>query len=276
MTEASNSRALRDAIVGDPVQHRPQIGLRTAIVTAVDKSGTAAGSWTATVRFADGSTASGIGFYGWWNASVNAVVDVLTVGPTLRILGPMAPSAVYAGTPPAWPAPPAPPAGPPTVRTVTVQPADAAMWDAQAQQWRTDVLAQGGVVPNRAMWFYGAAVATAIGAGSLVSASLYVQRLMTANGPDGPANVRTGTHAFTARPGDGSGPLGNVAAAGTLARGQARMLVLPATVVAALGAGAAGVGLEPGVLGSSNADTLAVAALGDNPASGQLTLTISG
>lgn len=267
------SPRLRDALLPD-VSDQP---MGSGVVTAVSK---ASAPWTVTVRFADGTTLAMLAA-GWYDPTVNDVVLVWRHGETAVCLGAYAGAAKVVATTAtlttiAAPAtPPTPPTMPTTTRTVYVSAASSATWRPSA--WRADDdLYQGGDVAQRGFWFYGGAIAAAKGAGTITAASVWVPRRGTPHGAEW-GNVRLGTHGFGSVPGSGATALANVVEYdGALARGGDAAVSLAAGHLAALNAGAAGLGLEPGDPGAQAADHLVVYGVSAQPATGQLALTIAG
>lgn len=264
--------------IAPPAESPPGLELRQGIVRAISK---ASSPYVVTVDLS-GVSHAGICYLAWWEPEVGAVVQVLKQGPSLFVLGPVAPANVvvpahdHAATIDPAPAPPPPPAEPtptPAPRTATVTANASRSWQ-PPYGWRSgDDLYQGGGSAQRGFWFYGSKIADAKGAGSIVAATIFVKRLDN-HGVNGSANVRLGTHGHTAEPTDGSGALSNVAKVGTLGRGKGATFNLTAGQIAALNAGAAGVGLEPGALGYTSVDYLIAAGRSDGDWSGVLTLTV--
>lgn len=266
---------LRDALAGmqllaqGPGEVQPPVRVVTGVVTAVQ---TATSPHTVRVQLAEGTVTEPLPFLGWWAPTVNDVVWMLQQGPALYVLGGLAPANLYVPPAPIVPdTPDTPPPAPPTVRTVGVSPIDRAYWSPWG--WRREALIQGGPNHYRGHWFYGSQIAAAKGAGTIVAASIYVERTTDAHGVNGAANVRLGTHAMGDAAGSGAGALGNVSVQAQLTRGQAAQVPLSAAQIAALNGGHVGVGLEPGATSYSSADYLKATASG---ASGQLSLTIQG
>lgn len=263
MTRPPN-HPLRD-VLGTPT--RGLVWL-TGVVTEVD---TVRVPHTIRVRLADGTITEPITYMGWWSPLINDTAELIAQGSKLMALGAVAPSNLDLPNPPApvIPAtPPDAPTAPPVIRTVPVQPVDAAYWSQWG--WRTDGLIQGGPA-NRAHWWYGTAVQAARAGGVIVGGSVYVERLNTAHGVNGAANVRVGVHTQAERPVSGESQLAEVAAVRTLARGKGTTVPLTAAQVAALNAGALGLGLEPGGSSYSSPDYLRATIGG---ASGALSLTV--
>lgn len=266
---------------GDP-EARPPLEWLTGVVRAVDTSGT---PYTVDVDIDGGAvTAEGLTYPGWWSAEVGAVVELLRQGPRIRVWDVNAPARVQVGahnhaTPPTDPAPPPAPGAAPTaptaVRTVTVEAADSGTYQPAYSSWREDQVGQGGD-GRRGLWFYGTGIATAKGAGTITSATVFVKR-KSSGGVNGGANVRLGTHAHATQPGGSPGALGNVATVGTLEHGKGGTFSLTAAQIAALNAGTAvGVGLEPGASGYTSADYLLAEPRSAGEWSGVLQLTIEG
>lgn len=275
-------RPLRDALTGgdsdDPVDWI------TGLVVAVQLS---IAPHTITVRLADGTEVPGITFLGWWVPRVNDVVHLLRRGPAMLALGAVSPTQAKVSphrhrtadidgyVTPADPTPAAPPpkpSAPPTVRTVGVTPVGKAYWSPYG--WKSDDLAQGGPQGLRAFVWYDTRIADAKGSGTITGGSVYFQRRNTSHGPGGGANVRLGTHGFTLQ--NVTNPtlaLGSVEVTRTLARGEAANVPLSAAQIAALNAGARGIGLEPGAGSYSSPDYLRMV---NDAAAGQLSLTIQG
>lgn len=268
-----DTQRLRTALAaGDGAQ---QVG--TGIITAVAK---ASAPWVVTVRLADGSTLDMLAA-GWYEPTVNDVVLVWRAGDTAVCLGGFAGSSKTIATTAtltsiAAPAtPPAPPTQPPTVRVAYVSAISSRSWRDGA--WRADdEVHQGGDVAERGFWFYGGQIAGAKGSGTITAATIWVPRSAALHGADR-GNVRLGTHTFTSLPGSGASALSNVNSfTAAVGRGGDVALQLTAAQLAALNAGAAGLGLEPGAVGARDADCLIVAGVSTQPATGQLALTISG
>lgn len=257
------------------------VRIRAGVVTALSKATT---PWTVTVRFADGTSTGAIAAMGWYDPVVNDPVMVLQQGPANVCMGGFAGAAkvvsttVTVVTPPTPPTPPAPPAAAPTVRTVNLASNSTACWSPSWGGWRTDNddPRQTGTSAQRGFWFYGSQIATAKGAGTITAATVYITRRNSSHGVGGAANVRLGLHSFGTLPGSGASALANVAVRGALSRGQDATIALDAGQIAALNAGAAGIGLEPGVGGTSSTDYLIALGKGSLAASGQLQLTITG
>jgi hypothetical protein len=265
---------IRDQLLPDPTAGP----LGSGIVTAVSK---ASAPWLVTVRLADGTTQTMLAA-GWYNPVVNDVVLVYRQAGAYVCLGSFAGVANVVATTAtlttigAPATPPAPPTLPTTVRTAFVSADSSKTWAAGA--WRTDndQLYQTGDTAQRAFWFYGTKIATAKGAGTIISATIWIPRQASAHGADR-ANVRLGTHGFATLPGSGASALGNVQSyAAAVPRGGDVAIALTAGQLAALNGGAAGVGLEPGTVGGTNADYLIAVGKTTQPATGQLALTISG
>ncbi|HXH36907.1 MAG TPA: hypothetical protein VNJ54_21200 [Plantibacter sp.] len=230
-----------------------------------------------------GVTVAGLIFPGWWDAQVGATVTVLQQGSSLEVINVAAPARTRVGehnhttpptNPPPPPAPPAPPAAPIGVRTVSVVADASSTWIPSFANWRTEQVWQGGD-GRRGFWFYGSKIASAKGTGTIVGASIFVKR-SGSGGVNGGANVRLGTHTFGAQPASGGTAHGNVAAIGQLGKGQGLTLALTAAQVAALNAGAVGVGLEPGAAGYVTPDYLIAEPRSLGDWSGALSLTIEG
>lgn len=268
-------RPLRDALAAPD---QPElVTVTSGVVTRVVASGS---PYTVQLQMPDGSTASGLPYPGWWAPRVGDVAIVLRQGGALTVLHAVAPcdtvtaphrhkAADIDGSiiPPA-PAPPpvpTPPAPAPTIVTRTVQPTAMGSWGGPSP---ADQMVQG--AGNSAYWFYGTGIATARGSGTITGGTIYVERLATAHGVNGDANVRLGAHGLTGPPGSG-GDITSVDIAARLARGQGRTVPLTPAHVAALNAGARGLGLARGAAGYASADYLRVTA---GSPSGALSLTI--
>lgn len=279
---------LRDALAGlaippaVPGEAPSAVDMVTGVVTQVDFVST---PHTIRVRLADGTITAALPYLGWWVPRVNDVAWMIRQGPALYPLGAIAPAAtvtsphrhaaadvdgtVIPDAPPP-PVPAGPPPAPPTVRTIGITPVDMAYWSSFG--WKADDLVQGGP-NNRAFWFYGDQIAQAKGSGTIVAASIYVQRVSGSHGVNGGANLRLALHPHATRPGSGATPLGSLDVRMQLERGQAANVSLAPGQLAALNGGEKGLGLEPGASGYTSADYLRAAAGG---ASGQLSLTIQG
>jgi len=278
MTDAAR---FRDAVRGP--DSWPMMPIRAgAVITAVDMT---TAPWRVKVRFSDGTVTDWILCAGWYKPVVNDVVMVGLVDRAPVCLGGYAGSVKVALTEtvlatPSTPAPPpsAPPP-PPTVRTANISAVSSSTWSPSWGGWRTDDddVRQGGTSAQRGFWFYGTAIAAAKGSGTIVSGTVYVERRDSTHGVSGAANVRIGTHGNATRPGSGASAHANVQAYnGRLLRGQDDMFALSAAHIAALNAGAHGLGLEPGVVGTAVADYLIALGVGATGASGQLSLVIQG
>lgn len=249
-----SSNPLAEAIRGVPGEAQPIAWRSGVLVTAVDTTAT---PHTVTVRLADGTYLTGVPYLGWWQATVDERVELVLIGQAPLVLGPVAPATLATYTPPTPPTPPAPPPPPPTIRTVQIQPTSAdpgATWDSGGY-W-SDYIRQGGTGSKRGHYFYGTQIQDAIGSGTLLSGTIYIERVNDAHGVSGEANVRLGTHTYTARPGSGSSALAAVSVVGTLRRGKGKALKLSTAQVAQLNAGADGLGLEPGATSYSSPDYL--------------------
>lgn len=222
------------------------------------------------IRLADGTVTDWLSFLGWWEPTVNDVVHIMRKGPALLVLGPEAPANVHVTAAAVTPVtPPAPPPAPPSLVEVPVAPIDRAYWGLGA--WRRDTLIQGGPNGYRTHWFYGTGIATAKGAGTIVAASIYIERENTSHGVNGAANVRLGVHQLANASGADGTALSSVGVQRTLQRGEAANVPLSAPMIADLNAGGDGLGLEPGSTSYSSADYLKAVITG---ASGQLSLTV--
>lgn len=257
----------------------PPLQLRTALVRAVDTGST---PHTADIDLG-GVTVSGVTFLAGHDLEAGAVVKVLQQGPELLILGPLAPARMVVAehnhtTPPVNPAPPAaPPAAPtapPSVTVLSVTATDSGTWQPSYSSWREDQVGQSGD-GRRGFWFYGGGIAAAKGSGTIAAATVFIKR-KSSGGVNGGANVRLGTHSLTAQPGGSPGSLSNVATVGTLAPGQGAAFALTPAQIAALNAGAVGVGLEPGSSGYTSADYLLAEPRSAGDWSGVLQLTVEG
>lgn len=264
--------------LADP-ERPPQLQMRTGIVRTVDTTGSL---YTVELDLG-GVTIPGVTFLAGHDLEVGAVVKVLQQGPEVFILGPLAPARMVVAehnhttppvNPPSPPAPSAPPTAPPTVRTVTVVATDSGTWQPSFAAWREDQVGQGGD-GRRGFWFYGTAIATAKGSGTITAATVFIKRTGS-GGVSGAANVRLGTHSHTAQPGSGGTALINVSTVGTLQHNQGAAFALTAAQVAALNSGATGVGLEPGAGGYTSVDYLIAYPRSSGDWSGVLQLTIEG
>lgn len=253
--------------------------LRTALVRTVDTSGT---PYTVAIDLG-GVTVSGVTFRDGMDPEPGQVVKVLQQGSELFIIGSPAPARVVVAehnhtTPPVNPASPAaPPAAPvagPSVTVRSVTAADSGTWQPAYSSWREDQVGQGGD-GRRGLWFYGGGIAAAKGSGTIIAATVFVKR-KSSGGVNGGANVRLGTHSLTAQPVGNPGVLSNVATVGTLTPGQGAALALTPAQVAALNAGAVGVGLEPGAGGYTSSDYLLAEPRSAGDWSGVLQLTVEG
>lgn len=271
---------IRDALAPqDPDALVTAPSLRTAVVTVVSK---AAAPWTVRVRFPDGTQTDPMLCAGWYDPTVNDRVFILQQATGLLCLGAAAGSAKVVATTAslttiAAPAtPPTAPAAAPTMTVANVAAVSSRSWDPTAAAWITedDDLRQTGLNARRAFLFYGTAIATAKGAGTIVRATLYLSRRLSQHGVDGPANVRLGTHTNATQPGSGATAHSNVATVAQLNRGEDAAVVLTSAQLAALNAGAAGLGLEPGTTGAASADYLIGLGKSALAASGQLQLVV--
>lgn len=269
---------LRDALATDAPE---PLRLISGIVTSHSTLGV---PYTVTVRIPDGATTPPLPYPAWWVPRVGDVVTMFYAGGVFTVHGAVAPAQTHVyphrhaavdidGTvlPPAPPAPPVPtaPTAPPSVRNVGVPAVDWGSWGGQASNG--SAMIQGGPT-NDAFWFYGNGIAAAKGSGTIIGGSIYIERVSSAHGVNGAANVRLGTHGYTARPGAGGG-IANVAVVGALAKGQGATLALTAAQIAALNAGHKGLGLLHGGTSYTSADYLRATVGG---ASGQLSLSIQG
>lgn len=265
-------------LLSDPETPAP-VQMRTGIVRTVN---TATTPHTVSVDVG-GITVTGLTYPHCWDAEVGAVVSLLQQGPKLDIYKVAAPARVKVGehnhttpptNPPAPPAPPAAPVAPTGIRTVSVLAASSASWVPAFSNWRVDGVYQGGT-GQRGFWFYGTGIASAKGAGTILSATVFVKR-SSSGGINGGANVRLGTHGNGTQPANGGTAHANVEVVGTLPRDAGATFALTAAQVAALNAGAAGVGLEPGASGFVTADYLIAVPRSAGDFSGALQLTIQG
>ena len=272
------ANAVRDALLPvDSDALTDPTSFRFGWVTVVNKAAT---PWTVRVKFADGTETDPMLCAGWYNPRVNEYVAVLKQGPATFCLGGFAGAAqvvattatlTTVGTPAT---PPGSPAAPPVLTTYNLPAVSTASWNGSAWRTDTDDVIQGGATAHRGFWFYGTAVATAKGAGTIVSGRLYLERRDSEHGPDGPANVRLGVHSFTTQPGSGSAALSNVWTPQTLDRGEDASVSIPTAAIAALNAGADGFGLEPGAAGVGSVDHLIALGKTASGASGQLQLVV--
>lgn len=269
------SSPLVQALAGP--EQNPALQLRTGTVRAVNTSLTP----HELELDIGGVTVTEVCYLFGWAAEVGATVQVLQQGPLLLVLGPLAPGRVVVGahnhtTPPTDPAPPPLPPAPepaPSVRkTVAVTAVASATFVPSFGNWRDDKVIQGGT-GQRGFWFYGSKIATAKGAGLIVSGSVFIKRARS-GGVSGAANVRLGTHPHTAQPGSGAAALDAVGTVGTLLQGQGKTFPLTTAQIDALNAGAGGVGLEPGASGYVTADYLIAEPRAAGDWSGSLTLTV--
>lgn len=158
---------------------------------------------------------------------------------------------------------------------MAVEAVSSATWATQyGSDWRYDAVIAGGPTSQRGFWFYGGGIAAAKGAGTIVAATVFVKR--ASGGVDGLANVNVGTHGFASQPGSGAASLANEAVVGGLRKGQGGTFALTAAQVAALNAGAVGVGLEPGSTSYTSADYLIAEPRTAGSWSGVLQLTVEG
>lgn len=253
--------------------------LRTGTVASVSKVST---PWTVTVTLPDGTVTAPMLMAGWYDPVVNDQVVVLQQGQALFCLGGYAGAAKVVATtaalvtPPAPATPPPPPAAQPTLTTTNIPAVTSACWSPSWGGWRTDNddPRQGGTTAQRGFWFYGNAISTAKGSGTILSGKLYMARRQSDHGSSGQATVRLGVHSFATQPGSGAGSLSSVYTPAALYRGEDITINLSTEVVAALNAGALGFGLEPGALGTSSTDYLVALGKGANGASGQLQLVV--
>ena len=286
MTTPKRTSKLVKAIGGQDGGVDFPLQLRTGVVQAISKATT---PWTLTITLGN-TNISGITYLGWWDAVVGGIVQVLQQGPQLLVLGPLAPAKVIVsphrhaaadvdGTiivaPPAPPVPTAPPAVV-TTRIVNITAQGSASWQFSYSTWRNDFI-QGGSSSNlrRAFWFYGGQIAAAKGAGNIIGGSIFVRRTGTGGVYQG-ANVRLGTHGLGSASGSGAGAHGNVAVVGQLNKEQGVTFALTGAHLAALNAGAAGLGLEPGSTSYTSPDYLVGYGRDAGEWSGQLSLTIQG
>lgn len=274
---ATNRRVLRDALLGGDTP--PPIRITTGIVTAVNRT---AVPCVISVRLPEGTVVDGLTYPAWWFPREGDVTNLFYAGGVFLVHGPVAPAQVVVdphrhaasdidGTvlPPAPPpaaVPPAPPAQP-SQRTVPVAPVDWGSWGGQASN--TGVMIQGGPT-NDAFWFYGGAIQAARAGGTIVAGSIYVERLATDHGVNGGANVRLGVHGHPGRPG-APGSISAVGVIGQLGKGQGRVMSLTAAHIAALNAGAVGLGLAHGGTSYVSADYLKATR---GAPSGQLSLIV--
>lgn len=271
------SRPLRDALSAGDQTPTPQI---TAAV--VEDTSTASSPHTVSLRMPDGLLVPDLTYPGWWSPRVGDVATVVTQGGVVTILHAVAPCLTVVAphrhktedidgyvipAPPTPPPPPTPTPAPPTVVTRTVQPTDMGSWGGAS--FNQNQMIQGGPAHD-AFWFYGDGIAAAKGSGTITGGTIYVQRLATAHGVGGAANVRLGVHGYTGRPG-AAGGVTTAEVVAQLNRGQGVAVPLTAAHVAALNAGAKGLGLAHGSASYTSADYLR--ALATAP-SGALSLTI--
>lgn len=81
---------------------------------------------------------------------------------------------------------------------------------------------QAGERNYRGLWFYGTSIAaTLAGYNAVTGLEIYVQRVNTAHGVNGAANVRIGTHSYTSQP-SGAPTIVNLVIPGTLNRGEGK------------------------------------------------------
>lgn len=256
---------LRDALTGGDTPG--PVTVMSGVVTGTSK---ASSPYTVVLRLADGTETEPTPYPAWWEPRTGDVVTALHQGGTLTILGPVAPAELAAEAAPPPPEPPPAPEPPPSRRTVNVQPTDMGSFGAYNQHQREMVQGWVGGRPASAFWFYGNRIAEARAGGRIVSGSIYVQRLGTAHGVGGEANVRLGVHKRTGRPG-APGDIQHVGVTARLRRGQAKNVPLTAVHVAALNEGYRGLGLAVGGAGYTHPDYL-LATVGG--ASGALSLTV--
>jgi hypothetical protein len=245
----NGAQSLRAALNGPDFDTRP-LRLRKGQVTATAATTPA----TVTVRLSTGVTVPGVCYIASYTPAVGDVVFCVQAGPVLVCFGTLAGT-----TPPAVAADPWPLTDT-TATTVTA--ASSALWTGTA--WSAGTAGQ-----PAGVWLYGTTVATVKGAGTITAASVLLERAADVSGPDGPARVMLGTHAYTTLPG-GAPTVSSVAQVGTLDRGQRASLPLTAAQVAALNAGATGVGTDPAAV-----DAVTFTGRAGSPASGQLTLTVT-
>ncbi|MNW55938.1 hypothetical protein D3C74_336320 [compost metagenome] len=137
-------------------------------------------------------------------------------------------------------------------------------------EWYPGDIRQGG--PNyTGLWYYGGQIAAAKGAGTIISASVYMRRSATNHGVNGGANVRLGVH-------NGAGPgqpfdLAAVEVRAQLGKGKDANVGLTAGQIGGLNGGWTGLALAPGSPSFTSPDYLRADSGG---ASGALTLTIQG
>lgn len=203
-----------------------------------------------------------------WTPATGQTTKVLVQGDALLALGPVAPGTTH--TAPATPTAPVAP-------TVTaVEATESQSFHVGPDTWGTDTrVQQGGTAEHRAFYFYGGAVQAAIGAGTLAAATLWLQRVNTAHGPAGPANIYVGTHSYTTQPGGTPTAITNGVLLGTLERGEAKVFSLPTVLVTALDGGATGVGLQSMTLGVTDPDHAIACGVSDAATCGLLTLTVT-
>lgn len=226
---------LRGALSAPAGEQPGGIMLASAYVTAV--TGT-----TVTLRLADGTDLAPLPYLGWWAPRVGETTAIMRQGPLTVVLGPTAPAAVDTSAPPPPPQLPPPPPAQASVRTVAIPLTLAAGWDGTA--WQRGDVRQGGPAWD-SYFLYGGRITSARGTGTIVSGTLYVQRIATPHGVDGEVSVRVGTHSLTSLPVSPPG-LSSVAVVARVSRGQDVTAPLTAAQIAALNAGAEGLGLAHG------------------------------
>lgn len=276
---SARTSRLVQVLAGPEVDTAPKF--LTGVVRAVTTS-TTQGASTVDVDV-DGVTVEGVHFRDGMDPEEGQLVWLLRQGPLLIVLGSPAPARVVVAehnhtSPPVNPASPAAPgaapSAPASVRTVSVVAVDSGTWQPSYSSWREDQVGQSGD-GRRGFWFYGGAIAAAKGSGTITAGSIFIKR-QSAGGVNGGANVRLGTHAHTSQPVSGGTALSNVSVVGTLTRGQGGSFALSAAQIAALNAGAVGLGLEPGSSGYTSADYLLAEPFSAGDWSGALQLTVEG
>lgn len=128
------------------------------------------------------------------------------------------------------PAPPAP-APVPVKKSAYITTTDSGSYSAQYNNWRTDsnYVYQAGSQDWRGLWFYSTKIKTQLAkATSIAKMQIYVQRVNTAHGVSGGANVDLVAHKLASQPtGDPIGSMTGHSTVGTLTRGQGAWFNVP-------------------------------------------------
>lgn len=274
----SAATQLARVVTGGSEPQEP-LQLRTATITAVSKATT---PWTVTINLG-GTLIAGVTILGWTDPRVGEVVQCLKQGPTVFVLGAPAPGRTVSPTltipdPPSVPpgvSNPSPPAEIST-REISVQAISSSTWDPAARIWRDNVLLQGGLVGNRAAFFYNTRIRDSVAGGTVVAGSILLRR-KESDGADF-ANVLMNSHNLALRPASFSSVLGTGTNIGTLARGQGKTIPLNAAQIAAINnRSAVGFHLTPSSVGLKSPDYLNLEPVGVGTEwSGTLSLTVRG